>query len=379
MSECKSFVAFLSFSEPDEPLARAIQHLFLQLGDDYDCFFAPVKLYQSQNPNWPDDIIKGIRASHCFVPIYTHHSLRRPWVLYESGVADSLKLPRYPVRVSNVSVDDINSKVPSRTRAQVFAIYEKDKLIEFATNVCLSSLPKLMQKKMRDLQKDRVRSLVARSKDARQILRLARQRWVFIAGNTPRDQYKRTHAIKWARSDKRLYDRRLKSFAKKLTVALLEQGFSISSCPQVEPVGKIVCAEAANWLAGAKSKTLSFSDYRIGGIYPIDRHARESKLPRPAQKVWLDRLMDFRRSYLTDQEWLLLIGGSEGTEEEHKAAKKVDTLKIYAVPCFGGAAMKIWDKMPFKHKGPCLTCKTRNGNCNLQKLHDLVRYIKEKH
>jgi len=374
MAKRKQYIAFLSFSEPDRPLAEAIDGLFRKLGEK--TFFAPTQLPQAGPAIFPDAIIGGIMGSHCFVPVYTVHSLKRPWVLYESGLADSLDLPRFPVRVVNVTPEDITRIVPSRRQPHYFAVYQKNELVEFATNVCLSKYPKREGEKHRQAYTNQVKTRVNRSKHASQILSLARQRWVFIAGNIPRGRYQETYPLKWAGIGTKTYNRRLRAFVKRLTVALLNDDFSLCSCPQVKPVGETVAAEAARWLARHNGRSSNFSDYRIGGIYPVDRHTRESKWPKDARNLWLQRLMDFRQSYLTDQEWLILIGASEGTEEQRKAAKKLNDVAVFSVPCFGGAARKVWDNLHARHKGPCRDCKRMNGQCDDERFKEIIRHLK---
>jgi len=375
MARRKHYIAFLSFSEPDRPLAEAIKGLFSQLQEQV--FFAPTQLPQAGPANFPDAIISGIMASHCFVPVYTVHSLKRPWVLYESGLADSLELPRFPVRVVNVTPEEITRTVPSRTQPHYFAVYEKNELVEFAINVCLSKHPKREQKKFRRFYKERVESELAANVYARQILSLAKQRWVFIAGNTPRGTYQKKYTLKWAAIGTKNYNPRLRAFVKRLTVALLNDGFSLCSCPQVQPVGEVVAAEAAKWLAKHNGRSSNFSDYRIGGIYPVDLRTRESRWPKDARDLWLKRLMDFRRSYLADQEWLILIGGSEGTQEEHKAAKNLNDVRVFSIPCFGGAARKVWNNLKPRHKGPCRDCSKMNGQCTPNNFAGIIEYLKK--
>ena len=102
----------------------------------------------------------------------------------------------------------------------------------------------------------------------REILNLAKVRWVFVAGNTPNDESTLRADLKWY-TNKVDYEARLRQFAVSLAGSLLGDGFSIAACPQVGSVGLHVINTTADLLS---SKAFPDPvDYRISGIYPIDR------------------------------------------------------------------------------------------------------------
>lgn len=366
MGRTKKYTAFLSFADPDRDLAESLHTLFLHL--DHQTYFAPRVLLKTGSPEWRSEIIKGVHSSCCFVPILTRHSIQRPWVLYESGIADSFNLKRYPARVSSVSISDIEY-LPS-PGVLVFDLFVKESLIQFVASVCMSR-----RDQTRPDVTARVREAVMSAPDlVKKIINLSKTRWVFIAGNSPNVEKQLRAQVPWFTS-KPLYEARLKDFVTILTETLLDNGFSISACPQVPSVGLNVINTAAHYIA-SRSYTEPL-DYRISGIYPIDRDTRASNLSEMAKKQWLSHIMVFRQSYLQDQEWLILIGGNAGTREEYLAAKQCK-VKIVPIPCFGGSAQALWDQEVPDKKNPCKSCTTKDGSCGKKCIDDIIRFIKEK-
>ncbi len=133
MGQHKRFAAFISFAEPDKELAELIRDLFYSI--DTPVYTAPSELPEAGTPEWRQAIIRAIRESSAFVPIYTRHSLRRPWVLYESGVADAFKLPRFPALVSSISKQGI-ADLPSRD-AFIYDLWNDESIANLLTNVTL--------------------------------------------------------------------------------------------------------------------------------------------------------------------------------------------------------------------------------------------------
>lgn len=128
-------------------------------------------------------------------------------------------------------------------------------------------------------------------------------------------------------------------FVSDLTASLLQRGFSIASCPQVEDVGKVVSSAYLDYRRRHRTEE---AHYRIGGLYPVDRFAREeSDLESELQEKWMLHLHEFRKSYSADVECLVLVGGNVGTMEEYRAAKELKT-KVVMVPFFEGTAYHLW-------------------------------------
>jgi|GEM_PF-2891655 len=359
----KKNVAFLSFADPDRDLAESISKLFWGLGEP--TYFAPVDLPKSGSPQWRQEIISAIKSSYSFVPIYTRHSLRRLWVLYESGVADSVGLPRFAARVSSVSPADIDY-LPSGS-ALYYDLSNEDSLADLITNVCLSKSGERAEVSARVL------SIIKKSQSiVQRILTLAKTRWVFIAGNTPKNLSQREPALTWYKTQAH-YRARLWDFIEALTEALLENGFSITSCPQVPDVGMRVTEKALSSLDS--KRYFNPVNFRISGIYPIDREAREITLSQTAKKKWLDHILEFRRSYLADQEWLIVIGGNVGTSDEHAAALDCG-VKVFPVPCFGGTATQIYNSGKTPLLEPCKSCSKKDGSCGSEGINRLIESLK---
>jgi hypothetical protein len=361
----KQFTAFLSFADPDRPLVKAIHDLFWEMREP--TYFAPVELPATGSTGWREKILEGIRNSYSFVPIYTRHSINRKWVLYESGVADCIGLPRFPAKDASTAVSDIED-LPSPS-ALVYDLSIEESLTQLLINVCHSKGGD------RSKIKASVHALVNRSSHVRAILNLSRVRWVFVAGNTPlREPSLRTN-LSWY-TNRAEYISRLKNFTVALTTSLLENGFSIAACPQVNSLGLQVINTAADLLV---SKTYSDPvDYKIGGIYPIDRKARKIKLSETAKKQWVSHIMSFRRSYLDDQEWLVVIGGNQGTSDEYAAAKECG-VRVHAIPCFGGSALTIWRNEELDPDSPCVICDSKDGLCGEEGAGRIARFLKNKY
>ena len=255
------------------------------------------------------------------MPIYTRHSVRRPWVLFESGAAEAFGLKRFPVRTAGVSISEIELIGKDVT---VFDLFDRNSLTDFLVNVCKAHDTK---EDLLTIQKQ-IEHLVTDNCCMDAILRLSKARWIFIAGNLAAEK-----------ANDKGYRRRLKKFVNDLTVSLLERGFSIASCPQVEDVGKIV---SSAYLDYRRKHRTDETHYRIGGLYPVDRFAREeSDLESELQEEWMLHLHEFRKSYLADVECLILVGGNVGTMEEYKAANELKT-KVVMVPFFEGTAYHLW-------------------------------------
>jgi hypothetical protein len=365
MRKTKKYAAFLSFAHPDKELVMCLKNLFRQL--DKEVYFSLQELPKAnKSKEWRKTIIDSIRNSSCFITIYTPHSLKREWVLYESGIADAFKIQRLPARVSSVLPSEIED-LPN-PGAFVYDLSDKDSLANLITKVCVIVGEEESSYALEVL------NVVHNSPLAERIYHLSRTRWVFIAGNYPDNAALPTSGLNWFTTREDYLDR-LKKFCKMLTETLLREGFSVSACPQVEVVGMHVISEAVAFLDDVAGQHPMHVDFSIGGIHPIDREARNSSLSDTAKRKWIDHIMGFRKSYLSNQEWLILIGGNEGTKEEYAAAK-ASKIKIMTIPCFGGISATIHSKATFKLKGPCAHCIKRDGTCDHNDIMNIVLALK---
>jgi hypothetical protein len=358
----KRFAAFLSFASHDRKLVKALNDLFWQLG--MHTFFAPISLARAGSPEWRKTITEGMKHSDAFVPIYTRQSINRRWVLYESGLADACKLPRFPAKVCGIDHSEIED-LPG-PGALVYDLSNRDSLVALIINVICAKNPE-----DKDAVEADVRRVVHQSKLTNEILTLSKTRWVFIAGNKPVDEAALEADVKWFTAESE-YEARLKAFVIALTESLIAGGFSITACPQVDAVGLHVINTAADILA---LKPLGdHLDYRISGIYPIDRNAENINLSPNAKKHWVAHIMKFRRSYLADQEWIILVGGNQGTRDEYEAAVQC-RVKAFAVPCFGGAGLKVWNEGHEK-SSPCCLCAAKSAPCGGECAGKIAQYLK---
>jgi hypothetical protein len=250
--------------------------------------------------------------------------------------------------------------------AFVYDLSDKDLLAKLITHVCV-----LDGEDEADF-KTTVLNLVQSNPLAERISRLARTRWVFVAGNYPDNAAQPDSGIEWFTNRQEYLDR-LKKFCEMLTETLLDQGFSVSACPQVEAVGMHVTTKAVDYLDNVEHP--EHVDFAIGGIHPIDREARKSSLSETAKKKWLDHIMEFRKSYLSNQEWLILIGGNQGSKEEYEAARK-SKVKVVLIPCFGGTAANIHSGLANQLKGPCVGCQKHQGLCDARSVQQIVSALK---
>lgn len=347
----KEFIGFISFAEPDKELAENIHFLFKELG--YKTFFSKKQLTEVGGTEWRKEVINGIKNSTCIIPICTQKSINRKWVLFELGAAEALGLDRFPARVAGVKIDEMNLPGVDVT---VYDLYNKEQLTQFLVNIC----EKDNKYKSKNELVSFIETQVLINPRIENIITQSKKRWIFIAGND-------------AKSDD---TERLKMFLENLSVALLKKGFSISSCPQVESVGKVVAQKTTDWIV--ENSDDSSSEFKIGGIYPIDRETRKSKsLSTRLQDQWLQHLLAFRKSYLIDQEWLILIGGHEGTFEEYNAAHDLN-VKKYLIPCFGGTAEELWISKKSERMGPCNDCNYKSKKCDTKEISEkIAEYLSE--
>ncbi|MBI5094145.1 MAG: toll/interleukin-1 receptor domain-containing protein [Candidatus Hydrogenedentes bacterium] len=320
---------FISFAQPDKDLANKLRALLTAV--DLTWYFAPEDLPRSDG-DWEENILKdGLKESRYFLPILTRESLHRSWVLFEAGAAAALKLPFLITHVHGIDEKEINF-FPHGAKPFHFKLYEKPALKQLILKI---GEGRFRSERDRQAFVANVNDVFARQPNViEEVLCRARRRWVFIAGNHPRVRSKRVI------SDK---------FIRLLSAKLIEAGFNISACPQVEPVGKVALETAAKWVASGQRCPLTGCkiDYEIAGLYPLDRELRTGGIHAPdIINRWQDKLLEFRRSYLTDKDWLIVIGGNEGSEEEFDAVRALNAggkqrIKVCFVTCFGGAAQEL--------------------------------------
>jgi hypothetical protein len=358
-SKVRKYAAFISYAESDERLARALHDLFHQLGENV--YFAPNRVPITVTPEWRRGILEEMSRCRSIIPVFSRNSLQRPWIHYELGAAAAMGLRLFSARTSNVENNDIFG-MPSPP-VTVYRLFDQKDLRDLVVAVCTESHGRMG---LDESEVKRIDRMLTHSRHARYVLCLANRRWVFIAGNVPRGEFLQKRMIRIYKTMDN-YKARLKRFTQVLTCKLLEQGFSITCCPPVPLVGKVAFNEATRW-PGKHPETLvglgpEENRARMAGLYPIDRSVREARLhPEFRQRLRME-ILEFRKSYLAGQEWLVLMGGSEGGCEEYEAAKSLKNVRIFAIPCSGGAARRVYDRDPSTRHWPCNKCRSYGRKC----------------
>lgn len=356
----QEYPVFLSFADPDMKLAEALHRVLLQIG--VNSFCAPEAPSRGMPTQWPSGILdKGIGLSRCVVLLCTPNSLTRPWVLFELGAAAALRKDCFCACVQSVKDSEIDA-IPDPFRAFHYRLNDKNRLKDLLGHIGTSALGQEDEK----LQYDIDSLFASQHQTVRDLMSLASERWVFIAGNVPRKGTKTSATRK----------RHLRTFVRDMTAQLLRSGFSVTACPQVKPVGKVALDAAESFVAG-RGAAVPFGtvsvDYDIGGLYPVDRYIRRKPFGSArTQSKWQEHLMTFRRSYLQKHEWLVLVGGTEGTTEEYEAVQTLNKdrrtqIRTYPIPCFGGSAREIFQTLRHLHSSylkPCIECKGQSRPCS---------------
>jgi hypothetical protein len=357
--EDKEYDVFISFAEPDREIAEILSKILAHVG--LSSYYAPKVLPKKSPAQWQTKIIdEGIRKSNCFIPIYTQASLSRSWVLFEIGAATALDMNCFFTRVQNVSDAEI-SIVPDPLNHYTYKLFDQKELQDLLRNVAEHALRQASQ----DVNEKISDMFAAQHYLLDSLISMAATRWVFIAGNFPTKRATLSGNRKV----------QMRKFVKQLSQELLRAGFSITACPQVNPVGKVALHAAEEFVA-SQSKHGAFGtvcvDYEIAGLYPIDRILRKKPLDSTtANSKWQEHLMKFRKSYLKKQEWLILLGGTDGTKEELQAAMALNKerrheIKVYPIPCFGGFSAKTFRdlvKSDGHHLQACISCSNQRKPC----------------
>lgn len=114
--------------------------------------------------------------------------------------------------------------------------------------------------------------------------------------------------------------------------------------------------------------------HKIGGIHPIDRDLRKLNIDESFKSIWKEHLLKFRKRYLEGHEWLIILGGNEGTTEEFDAANDL-SVRIFIIPCFRGTGNKLWERNKSLQKEPCLSCNKKDGNCTDKDISNIVSFL----
>jgi hypothetical protein len=178
------------------------------------------------------------------------------------------------------------------------------------------------------------------------------------------------------------YKMALEAFVEKLSAQLKEKKFVVSSCHEIECVGKHIIELCVK----------NDDDYHVEGVYQISEDTKKSlkKLPEKAlDKFYL--IQDAARlNYLINKDGLIIIAGGEGTSRDYRAYKLLcakstpyrNSLRLLTVPCFGGAGLTAWLAESQNQPTVCSECinsgkhtSTALHGCTDQNIEKLVGHI----
>jgi len=331
------YAAFLSYAEPDGELVGIISD-FLSEILDVPTFYAASNLARGSE-DWITEIVAGIGNSSVFVPILTRSSVSRPWVLYECGVADALKIPFCRVKTANVSHEKIKILCPGKDR-YTHDVSTINGLVAFVAQIC-AHWPDTQAKSERSIER-----MVKDCRTTNSILRLARARSVFIAGSLSKRESPYGPPKLEGKPDL-CPEEVLRAATSDISKALLSAGFMICACPDVSAVGRTIAETVENWTE--EHKDTCWQDiFRIGGQLEIPAETPCSSLRTMLQQAFREA----RRDYLKDQECIVLLGGNQRTRIEYEVARELGTLKICPVPMFGGVGFDVCNDKGLQRSWP---------------------------
>lgn len=320
-----SYSAFLSFASPDRELVKQLSELFKEIG--LDVYFAPEGLPKRGTEAWRTAILTALRNSKCIIPVLTLKSIHRAWVLYEIGAADMHELPI--LKAKTVGVSSAHLQAMPGTDSYAYSLGNRENLRDLVLKVCEIS----KGSEFRDNTEGMVDQIISTNEHAQKVISMSVLRKVFIGGSVPSDR-KVLEQLTILDSNLKA-DKLLVELVNRITVQLLENGFQVSSCPDVSVVGITVAKTAFEW---SKKKGKMLSDvYSVQGMLSLQGRLTEEDLVKALQHGFVNA----RKEYLKDHEFFIVVGGNQRAELECKAAKELGSVKLLPVTCVGGTAYKV--------------------------------------
>ena len=348
----KKDIAFISYSSDDKKLSEDISLLLSSARNHLNLNGEIVMDKYIQSEEWRKEILESISNSDWFIPIFTKNSINSPWVNFEVGIAKAKG-----VKVSPIISRTIRAEQITCCDSQALCLDNDENINIFLAKV-------FNFKKGSD--KSELDNFIAQSPLVQRVKNRFLERWVYIIGSKPE--------FNDEQDKEKLWEKKVDSFLTKLTHKLFEKGYSLTSFPIVKHVGEVVIRETAY-----KNKV---KNYKIAGLYSIDKELRNlSQRYDIDESNWKDILSNFRKTYLDDKEFIIIIGGKEGTREEYSAAKSMNiNNKFIPLPCFYGFGEKLWtDEYTPNPQESFLNYRTCN-NCNstdsCNKIEEIVALLK---
>jgi hypothetical protein len=190
-------------------------------------------------------------------------------VLYEIGAADCIGLPILKARTAGVSPSDLQ-KMPG-TDAFAYSLGDEDNLRDLILKVCEIS----KGIKFRNSVEGLIDQVIQTNENSKLIRTLSVKRKVFIGGSVPRNKELLNKMS--VQETNRKEDDLLAKIVKKITIRLLDNGFIVSSCPDVSVVGRSVAEGAFEWCE-KKGKELSEVYSMQGMLFAPDESLTEEAL-----------------------------------------------------------------------------------------------------
>lgn len=340
----KKYAAFISCASSDRLLAIAVKMMLDRLG--LTVFVGDQDLRNLARSDWSAEIVAAIHASSSFLVIATQHGMNRKWVDFELGVAAGDGLPLYGATVATTARRDLN-QLPG-PQLLGYRLHDADELAQLLQAIGKAHGKEFPTAVVHD---------TAKSPEGLRVLTLARVRRVFIVGSPPRNcqifnrlelapQYHDGLSIVADDREPARREEALGRIATDVTRELLENGFHVRTCPDVPCVGESVAAAVYAW--AARDPATVRERYSRGGVYNLEQQRPSKPEERTAFEEHIKEQRDFD---LRNVDYLLILGGNEGTRDEFRAALRLG-IKIIAIPSTGGTARIAYDEIHLAHPQP---------------------------
>ena len=347
----KKDIAFISYSSDDKKLSEDISLLLSSARNHLNLNGEIVMDKYIQSEEWRKEILESISNSDWFIPIFTKNSINSPWVNFEVGIAKAKG-----VKVSPIISRTIRAEQITCCDSQALCLDNDENINIFLAKV-------FNFKKGSD--KSELDNFIAQSPIVQRVKNRFLERWVYIIGSMPNNI-----------EDKEVWINRSEKFISELTKKLLDEKYYITSFPLVKCVGETV----VNKVIDEKK----IDHYSIAGLYEIDNELKNfsKNMSKNKQKEWDSILTKFRKTYLKDQDFIIVVGGNENTREELYAAKN-EHIHFIPIPCLYGTAEDHWSETRNNKKQQCLNhslCqdyKKCTEDCNkIDEIISLMRAVK---
>ena len=360
--------AFIQFAQEDR-IAKDMLKVFDFL--DIPIYCPGNTVAESNLSECKEIITKKMKLSRCYIPIYSRSYLSNTLCTHAGGAAQASGKPIFPALVKGFPV---HSQLIAHGRGN-FRIYIEEELIGLIREVCKLSP---------DHSNDVIENKISRLRSEKQILLTgivgySRRRWIFLSGSSRGYDYEvsrnnKDEYFKKLFPNKKAYEKSMSYFVTLLVEKLIKNGFSIGSCPSTPGVGKEATLKAIEMMP---SSSVS-QDYTISSIHQLEKIGINDELRNKpdALRRWKEYVSVFRVHYLKekDYEYMLLIGGSQGTLDHLDSVnslsrtKESSRIKTICIPCFFGVSRTIYNNL----KQDELICE----KCQRKETHD-NRYLDE--